>query len=323
MHWLPDPSAGAWLRERLDDPWNSSMHSVVPHGYPAYARILHPASVRSLPDRPVPTDEEWERMPEAERRQLIDRLVDSPATWAETAEAFGTVLHPLAQWQRIVRTPIDGDWRSRIAPDGREFTAPMEGELPADVVARVAAHLRSATTTPEAGVAALWEGFGGLLGHYGHAPSRAFLTLSDDPTHQALLDRSMHDPFNNVFRKPTWHDGILSKEISEAPRFETRDRAYVLFSAGVEEFTDSDWILRAPWRDFSGEQHGFPPSAQSPSILWPEDRAWVLVSEIDFDSTVVAGSAELVAALCADPALEAFPLPEGADLHWDADDVNR
>ena len=135
--------------------------------------------------------------------------------------------------------------------------------------------------------------------------------------------RSVHDPFNNVFRKKTWQEGILSKEISEGPRFPTRDRAYVLFSAGVDEFADADWVLRAPWRDRPAEQHGFPPSAQSPSILWPEDRAWVLVSEIDFDSTVVAGSTELVAALCADPALEAFPISEGAELHWDGDEVNR
>ncbi|WP_341932904.1 hypothetical protein MRBLWO14_001892 [Microbacterium sp. LWO14-1.2] len=323
MHWMPDPSAGSWLRDRLDDPWNSSMHSVVPHGYPAYARILHPAIVRSLPDRPVPTFDDWERMPGAEQQRLMELFVDEPTTWAETARAFGTVLHPLAQWQRVVRTPMDEDWQTRVAPDGREFSAPAEGALAPETVAAIATHLRAATGTPDDGVSALWEGFGGLLGHFGHTPSRAFLTPVDDPNHRAMLDRSVHDPFNNVFRRKTWQEGILSKEISEGPRFHTRDRAYVLFSAGVAEFADADWVLRAPWRDLPGEQHGFPPSAQSPSILWPEDRAWVLVSEIDYDSTVVAGSAELVAALCADAALEAFAISEGAELHGDSDEVNR
>lgn len=47
------------------------------------------------------------------------------------------------------------------------------------------------------------------------------------------------------------------------------------------------------------------------------------MSEIDYDSTIVAGSAELVAAICADERLEAFPIPENADLTWDADEVNR
>ncbi|KNY04903.1 hypothetical protein [Microbacterium sp. GCS4] len=327
MQWTSDISTGEWLRGLLDDPWNASMHSVVPHGYPAYARILHPGAVRSLPDQAVPSPEDWVRLPLAEQNRLIALFHDEPATWASTAAAFGTEVHPLAQWQRLVRTPVDGDWRTRIAPDGREFTAPMEGELAPEVVAAVARHLVAHTTTPDAGAAALWEGFGGLLGHLGHTPSRAFLTFDDtsteDPHHQAMLDRSIHDPLNNAFRKPTWQEGILSREVSEGPRLEFLDRAYVLFEASAREFSSPDWVLDAPWRDLPGEEHGFPPSAQSPNILWPEDRAWVMVSEIDFDSTVVAGSAELVEALCADPALEALPLREGAELGWDADDVNR
>lgn len=328
MQWISDTSTGEWLRERLDDPWNASMHSVVPHGYPAYARILHPGVVRSLPDGPVPSSEDWVRMPLAEQNRLIARFHDERATWAVTAEAFGTALHPLAQWQRLVRTPADGDWRTRIAPDGREFTAPIEGALEPGTVAAISAHLAAHTGTPGSGVAALWEGFGGLLGHLGHGPSRAFLTFhetsgDDDPNHQAMLDRSVHDPFNNAFRKQTWQEGILSREVSEGPRLDLVDRSYVLFEASAREFSDPDWILRAPWRDLPGEEHGFPPSAQSPTLLWPDDRAWMMVSEIDFDSTVVAGSAELVGALVADPVLEAFPISEGAELHWDADGVNR
>lgn len=327
MQWISDVSAGEWLRGRLDDPWNGSMHVVVPHGYPAYARILHPGIVRSLPDRPVPGPDDWARMPLAEQNRLIGLFHDEPATWAETAAAFGTTLHPLAQWQRLVRTPADGDWHTRIAPDGREFTSPLEGDLAPETVAAIARHLVAHTATPDAGVAALWEGFGGLLGHLGHAPSRTFFTIGetsdDDPTHRAMLGRSIHDPLNNAFRTQTWQEGILSREISEGPRLQLEGRAYVLFEASARDFADPEWILRAPWRDLPGEEHGFPPSAQNPNILWPDDRAWVVVSEIDYDSTVVAGSHALVAALCADPTLEALPIREGDDLHWDADDVNR
>ncbi|MGH3691177.1 MAG: hypothetical protein ACRDT7_13555 [Microbacterium sp.] len=322
MEWMSDPSAGAWLRERLDAGYET-MHGVVPRGFPAYARIFHPAIARSSPDRAVPTAEELVRLPESEQHAITAGFVDEPVSWAQTAAAFGTVLHPLAQWQRLVRTPSDGDWRTRISPDGREFTAPLEGELEPAHLAAIATHLVNHTQTPDAGFAALWEGRGGLLGFVGITPSRAFLTFSDDPNHQAMLDRSAHDPFNNVFRKPTWQEGILSREISEGPRFELPGRGHVLFSASPRSFADPDWVLRAPWRDLPAEEHGFPPSAQSPSLLWPEDHAWVMVSEVDFDSTIVAGSPELIAAICADARIEALPVAEGTALTWDADAVNR
>ncbi len=319
---MSDPSAGAWLRERLDADYET-MHGVVPRGFPAYARIFHPAIARSLPGRTIPTADELVRMPEPEQRALMAEFVDEPVSWAQTAAAFGTVLHPLAQWQRIVRTPPDGDWRTRIAPDGREFTAPMEGELDPNLLATIAAHLVDHTQTPDAGFAALWEGRGGLLGFFGVTPSRSFLTFTDDPNHQAMLERSAHDPFNNVFRRPTWQEGILSREISEGPRLDLPGRDHVLFSAPPRAFADPEWVLHVPWRDLPAEEHGFPPSAQSPSIHWPEDRAWVMVSEVDYDSTIVAGSSALIEALCADEQLEALPLPEGAALTWDADAVNR
>ncbi len=319
---MSDPSAGAWLRERLDADYET-MHGVVPRGFPAYARIFHPAIARSLPGRTIPTADELVRMPEPEQRALMAEFVDEPISWAQTAAAFGTVLHPLAQWQRIVRTPPDGDWRTRIAPDGREFTAPMEGELDPTLLAAIAAHLVDHTQTPDAGFAALWEGRGGLLGFFGVTPSRSFLTFTDDPNHQAMLERSAHDPFNNVFRRPTWQEGILSREISEGPRLDLPGRDHVLFSAPPRAFADPEWVLHVPWRDLPAEEHGFPPSGQSPSILWPEDRAWVMVSEVDYDSTIVAGSSALIEALCADEQLEALPLPEGAALTWDADAVNR
>lgn len=305
------------------------MHAVVPHGFRAYARVFHPALVRSLPDGPVPTYDEWERLQEAERQRLAGLFVDAPATWAETAAAFGTTMHPFAQWQRIVRTPEGEGWQIRVAPDGREFSAPVEGDLDADALAILAGHLASHTATPDAGYAALWDGWGGLLGFVGQSPSRALLGSSDDPNHQEMLNRSTRDPFNNVFRKPTWQEGILSREISEGPRLSLPGRDHVLFSASPRTFADPDWTTQVPWRSAPirsathDDGRDFPPSAQSPSILWPEDHAWVMVTEVDFDSTIIAGSDELIHEICADDRLEALQIPEGTDLTWDADRVNR
>lgn len=308
MEWMSDPAAGSWLRERLSGN-DDSMHVVVPRGFPAYARILHPAIVRSAPS----TDAEV----------VNAEVVHEMATWTDAAAAFGTTLHPAAQWHRIVRTPAGDDWHTRTAPDGREFSAPVEGDLDPDLLAAVSTHLVDHTRTPEAGFAALWEGWGGVLGFLGELPSRSFLATSHDPHHQAMLDRSTRDPFNNVFRKPSWQEGILSREISEGPRLTLPHRDHVLFSASPRAFTHSDWVTQVPWSERAPEELGFSATAQSPSILWPEDHSWVLVTEVDFDSTIVAGSAALIAAICADERIEAFEIPEDTDLRWEADEVNR
>ncbi|MDR6867993.1 hypothetical protein J2Y69_002601 [Microbacterium resistens] len=340
MQWEGEVGVGTWIRERLDGD-STTMHSVVPRGFEAYARVFHPAQARSMPGRPVPTNEEWHRMSDAERTRLFALLIDAPATWSDAAAAFGTVLHPLAQWHRIVAVPDLGDVHGQLqlashplAPDGREFSAPALGDLDPRDLAPIAAHLVAHTSTPDDGHAAVWEGWGGLLGHFGHGPARADLRLDAGAAHEEMLARSIHDPFNNVFRAPTWQEGILPREISEGALLELPQRRHVLFTAPPRVFADPSWPNRAPWRDEHGADDGIRDdgqddpaaswtTAQHPSLIWPADHAWVLVSEIDFDSTVIGGSAELIRAICEDPAIEALPLPAEASLTADADTVNR
>ena len=62
---------------------------------------------------------------------------------------------------------------------------------------------------------------------------------------------------------------------------------------------------------------------QSPNLFWPEDRAWFMASEIDFDSTVIAGSSELAQALLAAPELETWPVDPGDLLTESADEINH
>jgi hypothetical protein len=64
------------------------------------------------------------------------------------------------------------------------------------------------------------------------------------------------------------------------------------------------------------------PNEETPNLAWPADRAWCLATEIDFDSTLVGGSAELIAAVVEHPGLEALEVGTGTSLHWDADTVN-
>lgn len=332
MEWTDDVSAGDWLRERIDDPWRGTMHDVVPRSFPAYARVLHRPHVTTLPGGRMLPAEEWVALSEHEQRDRVERMTTETSTWAEVAKAFGTELHPEVQWSRLVRTPTDANgWRQVIAPDGREFTAPAEGQLDPDLLAVVAAHLAAHTTSPDDGFVALWEGWGGLLGFFGDTPSRTFLSFAADSgapvdpevaRHNEMLARSIHDPFNNVFRKPVWQPGILPDKASRGPRLELPGRGHVLFRGGVVELT-GEWMLRMPWRDRIAEEHGFAPAALAPGLVWPTDRAWILVTEVDYDSTIVGGSPDLVQAICTDPRLEAFALRPDADLSWTGDRINR
>ena len=64
------------------------------------------------------------------------------------------------------------------------------------------------------------------------------------------------------------------------------------------------------------------PFDQSPNLWWPEDRAWFVATEIDFDSTFVGGDDRLIAALVTDKRLEALAIALSAKADAAADRVN-
>ena len=59
-----------------------------------------------------------------------------------------------------------------------------------------------------------------------------------------------------------------------------------------------------------------------PHLIWPTGRSWLVVSEVDFDSTLVGGSAMLVNALVADPGLEAYEVEPDTSLSAFSDKIN-
>jgi hypothetical protein len=79
-----------------------------------------------------------------------------------------------------------------------------------------------------------------------------------------------------------------------AARVELPGREYVLFTGALEG------VLEPPWVP-AGWEH----TPQSPSLWWPDDHAWVVATDVDLDSTYVAGSVALVDAILADAELEA------------------
>jgi hypothetical protein len=48
------------------------------------------------------------------------------------------------------------------------------------------------------------------------------------------------------------------------------------------------------------------PFEQTPTLWWPDDRAWCVASEVDFHSTYVGGSRQLIDRLLGDERIEAF-----------------
>lgn len=294
LTWSADTSGGSWLASRLDSPPRGTMHDVVPRGFPGYARIFHPG-VRS-------------RLVDSDGGEIEDEVV----TWAQAAAAMGTAMHPLAQWHALV-APGSGD--AGLPPrDGRgwAYQPPAQGRLDPALLVRLATVLAGHTRHPESGYIAIWDGWGGLLGFQGDTPARTLLQPGPDvePGHQAMLARSLPERFRGIFARTRWVRGILSDEISHGPRLALPERNHVLFSGGIEVFTSASWELDVPWSG-DAEDGG---AQLSPSLIWPADRAWVLVSDVDYDSTVVAGPEELIAAIAADPDLEAAVIGPDADL---------
>ncbi len=88
-------------------------------------------------------------------------------------------------------------------------------------------------------------------------------------------------------------------------------RAYWVFRGSITE------LVRPPWFD---EEMGR--SAQTPNLAWPADRSWCMATEIDFDSTLVGGTAQLIAAVVHSPGLEALEVTASSNLSSEADTVN-
>lgn len=140
---LTDVSAGHWLEERLWD-WGPAVEGVrvgcvVPEGFAAYARILHPAT----------------RVLEEGGGKL---------GWASVAAVTGGSMHPEVQFERLAR-------RAPHGVPGLQY-GPEAGSLPKDETSRLVTILRPFTATPDLCWFAVWEGFG-----YGGEFDRYYQTM--------------------------------------------------------------------------------------------------------------------------------------------------
>jgi hypothetical protein len=97
-----------------------------------------------------------------------------------------------------------------------------------------------------------------------------------------------------------------------------REWEYALFSGTLTDVLEERELGYAD--DPLGYSDG--PLEFSPNFLWPHDRAWLLSTQEDFDSTIVGGTESLIADICSQSALETVLVSPSVSLTIDADTVN-
>ena len=91
------------------------------------------------------------------------------------------------------------------------------------------------------------------------------------------------------------------------PRFELPSRRYFLATGAIDAAASS---VREAWVQ------------QSPSMWWPDDRAWFVATEIDLDSTYVGGTKACIDALLAHPEIEAVRVRLSDGITIASDELN-
>jgi hypothetical protein len=131
LHPAADVTAADWLEPRLRR-FGSAVAAVVPDGFPAYVRVLHPA-----------------RGPEGR-----------PVRWTEVAAWSGRTMHRLVQFHAVSR-PVAAPPTGPAPWDGED---PPDGNLPTELLRSLCTTLGEHTSTPTSCWFCLWDGYGWLHG---------------------------------------------------------------------------------------------------------------------------------------------------------------
>lgn len=208
-------------------------------------------------------------------------------TWAEVAKFCGTFTHPEMQWHAIVGLPgyeslDDSKW------PGHE---PNTGEMDISTLDALCEVLAAHTADPAHCLFGLctiqsWEDAFGKDGLRGYP----------------------------LLKLPMGRDHIvLEGPLSAVDQIVDERSGGLIVTFGAKGTSKP-----------SGEEIAelFKSSRCSPNLIWPADRSWLVASEVDFDSTLVGGSAALIEAIVAAPALESWPVEPTTSLAVGADKIN-
>lgn len=214
------------------------------------------------------------------------------ASWAQMCQLTGRIAHPLMQWHTISTAPPTDSPAGAVSWPGSD---PKVGNLPPAMLASVLEVLAGFTADPGDCYHAVWEGWGWRHG---------------DGTIGTFFPSDSSDP--RRFCPPQPAPPGLPQEVLDGPRLSHPHRDYLLFHGPLRAALSIGHQVTADWR-----------LPQSPSLLWPADKSWLLATEIDFDSTLVGGSTQLVQEVLQATPLEAWPVGIGDDLTIDGDRINQ
>ncbi len=136
---------------------------------------------------------------------------------------------------------------------------------------------------------AVWEGYGWM-----HPGSIATLKpLRYPKLHRFFRPIALRISFRRIRRRMRTQvhsldhleSHTLPKGIMNSERFSLPNREYLLMRGPLSEARKIGWVFSESFQ------------SQSPNLLWPRDRGWILATEIDFDVTLIGGSESLVAAV--------------------------
>ncbi len=216
-----------------------------------------------------------------------------PVNWAEVAKVCGTIPHREMQWHAILGLTDADELRGSYGlndPDGAKWAGsdPPIGTMDLETLDVLCESLALHTADP----------------------TRCFFGLC---TIESWLDSFSADDLQPLLKLPDGRDHIVL--------------------AGPLSAVDQimyDWSSSMRMTFVARGSKELPPTQdpseflqrQSPNLIWPADRTWLVVSEVDFDSTLVGGSAELIEAIVESPQLEAWQVEPTTSLADDADKVN-
>ena len=211
-----------------------------------------------------------------------------PVTWREVADANLRVHHAEMQFGALVtRVGTPARFYDRDPQPGLFDGWPKVGSLPLDIARALFEVLGDHTSTRDRCWFAAWEGWG---------------DFRDGSAALATLDGSPDDA------PTTFPPGTYREKPTERPTFTLPHRGY--------------YLARGPLAAALETVYGVKWDYISASIWWPDDRAWCVATEVDFDWTYVGGSAECIAAILSRPDLEALPAQLSDGVTYNSDRLN-
>jgi hypothetical protein len=200
---------------------------------------------------------------------------DSRLRWRDIADRAGLPLLPGVWFQ---------DFQELAPKDDQPWVQePAVGQIPDDVLDVLTPTLAGHTASGH-GWFGLWDGWGFLHGSIG----LLFASSVDSPPPPGAPTDYRARP-------------AFSAEVLQGPKLTLPDRAYLLFQGPLDAAKEL-----GAWVDW--EPAGRSYERQTPSLWWPEDRAWCAGNEIDASWTCIGGTRQLIDELLAHSGLETLEL---------------